>query len=124
MLEATLLEDVPGKLELVCKEVFGPVAILSKFSDFEQALHDVNDSDFGFQAGIFTRGLHKANRAWDVLDVGGVVIGDVPSWHVDHMPYGGVKDSGLGREGIRFAIEDMAEIRLLVLRRHKTPERN
>ena len=76
----------------------------------------VNDSVFGLQAGIFTRDLHKAMRAWDVLDVGGVVIGDVPSWRVDHMPYGGVKDSGLGREGIRFAIEDMTEIRMMVIR--------
>ena len=73
----------------------------------------MNDSAFGLQAGVFTRDLYKAQRAWDALEVGGVVIGDVPSWRVDHMPYGGVKDSGLGREGVRFAIEDMTEIRLL-----------
>ena len=76
----------------------------------------VNDSKFGLQAGVFTRDIHRAHRAWDRLEVGGVVIGDVPSFRVDHMPYGGVKDSGLGREGIRFAIEDMTEIRLLVVR--------
>ena len=69
-------------------------------ADFDTALRTVNDSVFGLQAGIFTRDLYKAQRAWDVLEVGGVVIGDVPSWRVDHMPYGGVKDSGLGREGI------------------------
>ena len=76
----------------------------------------MNNSTFGLQAGIFTRDLYKAQKAWDVLDVGGVVIGDVPSWRVDNMPYGDVKDSGLGREGVRFAMEDMSEIRLLVIR--------
>jgi acyl-CoA reductase-like NAD-dependent aldehyde dehydrogenase len=116
LLEATLLEDVPKDQTVVCQEAFGPVAILSSFSDFEAALAEVNDSVFGLQAGLFTRDLYRAQRAWDVLEVGGVVVGDVPSWRVDHMPYGGVKDSGLGREGIRFAIEDMTEIRLMVVR--------
>ena len=116
MLAATLLENVPEQALLCREEAFGPVAILSKFSDFDQALAQVNDSAFGLQAGIFTRDLYKAHKAWDTLEVGGVVIGDVPSWRVDHMPYGGVKDSGLGREGIRYAIEDMTEIRLLVVR--------
>jgi len=116
MLEATLLEDVPKTEDVVCKEAFGPVAVLSRFSDFDAALEAVNDSVFGLQAGIFTRDLYKMQRAWDVLEVGGVVIGDVPSWRVDHMPYGGVKESGLGREGIRFAMEDMSEVRLLVIR--------
>jgi acyl-CoA reductase-like NAD-dependent aldehyde dehydrogenase len=116
MLEATLLEDVHPSQDVVCREAFGPVAVLAPFSDFDAALEAVNDSDFGLQAGIFTRDLYKAQRAWDVLEVGGVVIGDVPSWRVDHMPYGGVKNSGLGREGIRFAIEDMTEIRLMVVR--------
>ncbi|MFC1889382.1 aldehyde dehydrogenase family protein [Thermodesulfobacteriota bacterium] len=116
MLEATLLEGVSRGEDLCAKEAFGPVAILSPFSDFDAALDEVNDSLFGLQAGIFTRDIYKAHRAWDELEVGGVVIGDVPSWRVDHMPYGGVKESGLGREGIRFAIEDMTEIRLLVLR--------
>ena len=97
-------------------EAFGPVAVLSRFRDFDEALAEVNDSVYGLQAGIFTRDLYKMQRAWDALEVGGVVIGDVPSWRVDHMPYGGVKDSGLGREGVRFAMEDMTEIRLLVLR--------
>ena len=99
-----------------CQEAFGPVAILSRFSDFDAALKTVNDSPFGLQAGIFTRDLYKAHRAWDELDVGAVIIGDVPSWRVDNMPYGGVKDSGLGREGVRFAIEDMTEVRLLAIR--------
>lgn len=118
MLEATLLEGVGRGLKIRDEEAFGPVAILSRFSDFEVALTEVNDSRFGLQAGIFTRDIHKAMRAWEVLEVGGVLIGDVPSYRVDNMPYGGVKDSGLGREGVKFAMEDMCEIRNLVIRRH------
>jgi acyl-CoA reductase-like NAD-dependent aldehyde dehydrogenase len=116
MLDATLLEDVPPGAEVSCQEAFGPVAVLSRFKDFDDALRAVNDSVFGLQAGIFTRDLYKAQRAWNVLEVGGVIIGDVPSYRVDSMPYGGVKESGLGREGVRFAMEDMTEIRLLVIR--------
>ena len=116
LLEATLLEDVPDDARVSCEEAFGPVALLSSFGDFDNALDRVNDSRFGLQAGIFTRDLYKAQRAWDRLEVGGVVIGDVPSYRVDNMPYGGVKESGLGREGIRFAIEDMTELRLMVVR--------
>lgn len=116
MLEATLLEDVPKYLRVCTEEAFGPVAVLSRFNSFDEALDQINDSTFGLQAGIFTRDIYKAHKAWDDLEVGGVVIGDVPSWRVDNMPYGGVKDSGLGREGIRFAMEDMSEPRLLVIR--------
>ncbi len=119
MLEATLLENVPKDQKVCTQEAFGPVAVLSRFNDFDKALNEVNDSTFGLQAGIFTRDLYKAHRAWDVLDVGGVIIGDVPSWRVDNMPYGGVKDSGLGREGVRFAMEDMTEIRNMVIRTTK-----
>jgi len=117
MLEATLLEGVGRKAALYAEEAFGPVAILSKFTNFKDALDEVNDSKFGLQTGVFTRDLYKMLEAWDHLDVGGVVIGDVPSYRVDNMPYGGVKDSGLGREGVRFAMEDMTEIRNLVIRR-------
>ena len=116
MLEATLLEDVPRDADVCAQEAFGPVALLTPFDDFDTALAEVNDSRFGLQAGIFTRDLFKAQRAWETLEVGGVVINDVPSFRVDHMPYGGVKDSGLGREGIRYAIEDMTEVRLLITR--------
>jgi acyl-CoA reductase-like NAD-dependent aldehyde dehydrogenase len=116
VLEATLLEDVPESCELVCNEAFGPVAVLSRFRDFGAALAQVNRSRFGLQAGVFTRDLYKAQQAWDELEVGAVLIGDVPSFRVDHMPYGGVKDSGLGREGLRFAIEEMTEMRMLVIR--------
>lgn len=117
MLEATLVENVDENLDLYKEEAFGPVAILSSFKDFDKALNEVNNSKFGLQAGIFTRDLYKMFKAWDVLEVGGVVIGDVPSYRVDNMPYGGVKDSGIGREGVKFAIEDMTEIRNLVIRR-------
>ncbi|AMG73727.1 aldehyde dehydrogenase family protein [Sphingopyxis granuli] len=117
MLEATLLENVDRKADAYREEAFGPLAILSKFTDWDDALAEVNDSKFGLQAGLFTRDLHKVLAAWDDLDVGGIVVNDVSSYRVDNMPYGGVKDSGLGREGIRFAMEDMTEIRNMVIRR-------
>lgn len=118
-LAATLLENV-GKQEKICRqEAFGPVAVLSSFHSFDAALAEVNDSKFGLQTGIFTRDINKAHKAWDELEVGGVVIGDIPSWRADQMPYGGVKDSGLGREGILYAMEDMSEIRLMVIREQK-----
>ena len=116
MLSATLLEDVPTDEPIWCREAFGPVAVLAGFDHFGEALAMVNDSAFGLQAGIFARDIYKINKAWDTLEVGGIVVGDVPSWRADQMPYGGIKDSGLGREGIQFAMEDMTEIRLLVMR--------
>jgi acyl-CoA reductase-like NAD-dependent aldehyde dehydrogenase len=116
MLDATLLENVPLDQELCVEEAFGPAAVLQKFSTWGDAISMVNDSKFGLQAGIFTRDFYKVQQAWDEMEVGGVVVGDVPSYRVDNMPYGGVKDSGIGREGIRFAMEDMTEIRNLVIR--------
>ena len=116
MLEAALLENVGKDQKIRNKEAFGPIAILDSFSDFDTVLNEINRSKFGLQAGIFTRDIYKAHKAWDVLEVGGVIIGDVPSWRVDHMPYGGVKESGLGREGIKYAIQDMTELRLMVIR--------
>ncbi|MCM2495164.1 aldehyde dehydrogenase family protein [Burkholderia glumae] len=117
MFEATLLEHVGREQDLYRKEAFGPVALLEPFEHFDEALARVNDSDFGLQAGVFTDSLAHAHRAWDELEVGGVVINDVPSFRVDNMPYGGVKDSGLGREGVRYAMEDMTEPRLMVIRK-------
>ena len=117
MIPASLFENVADDCALAAEEAFGPVAILESFTDFSAGLARINDSKFGLQAGIFTRDLYRSQQAWDELEVGGVIIGDVPSWRVDHMPYGGVKDSGLGREGIRWAIEDMTEVRLLAIRR-------
>ena len=114
--DATLLEGVPEDAAVSCREVFGPVAILEPFERFEDAIRRVNASAFGLQAGVFTRDLHHAMRAFNAMDVGAVVINDVPSVRVDAMPYGGVKDSGLGREGIRYAMEDMTERRLLLMK--------
>ena len=116
MMEATLIENVPRDAKLCREEIFGPVTVLSKFSSYVDALAEVNDSRFGLQAGVFTNDLRRAHKAWDTLDVGGVIINDVPSFRADHMPYGGVKQSGLGREGVRYAIADMTEERLMVIR--------
>ncbi len=116
MLEATVLEGVAPDQKVACLEAFGPVALLQRVNGFDEALEAVNASDFGLQAGVFTNDLHKAMRTWDELDVGGVLVNEVSSFRVDNMPYGGVKDSGLGREGIRYAIQDMTEERLLVIR--------
>jgi len=116
MLEPTLLEGVPRDEPLCAEEAFGPVALLESFSDFDDALRRVNDGEYGLQAGVFTDSLPHTLAAWDELEVGGVIVGDVPSFRVDNMPYGGVKGSGVGREGVRYAIQDMTEERLLVVR--------
>ncbi len=116
MLEATVMENVPKACDASAEEAFGTLSVLYPFDHFEEALEEVNNSRYGLQAGVFTRDIYKAHQAWNTLEVGGVVIGDVPSWRVDNMPYGGVKDSGLGREGIKYAIEDMTETRLMVIR--------
>ncbi|HEV7778393.1 MAG TPA: aldehyde dehydrogenase family protein [Luteibacter sp.] len=116
MLEATVLENVPSDARISRQEAFGPVALLGHFADFGEALARVNDSTFGLQAGVFTNDLGHTMRAWDELETGGVIVNDVPSFRVDNMPYGGVKSSGIGREGVRYAIEDMTEIRLMVIR--------
>jgi len=113
--DATFVENVPDELPLSCREVFGPVATLVPFTSFEKACERVNASRYGLQAGVFTKNLDSAFYAFNALEVGGVVINDAPSIRVDSMPYGGVKDSGLGREGIRYAIEEMTERRLMVL---------
>jgi len=116
MLQATVLENVPNDARLSCMEAFGPVTVLAKFDTFDEALHVVNASDYGLQAGVFTGKLDHAMRAWDTLVEGGVIVGDIPSFRVDNMPYGGTKLSGSGREGVRYAMEDMSEARLLVIR--------
>jgi acyl-CoA reductase-like NAD-dependent aldehyde dehydrogenase len=121
MVEPTLLESVPRDALIYEAEVFGPVATLEPFTDFDEAIRIVNDSRYGLQAGLFVRDITKIQKAWDELEVGGVIIGDVPSWRVDHMPYGGVKDSGIGREGVRFTMEELTEIRLLAIR--NTPQK-
>ena len=115
MYEPTVLVDVRADMRVSCAEVFAPVVVVAPFSDVEEALERVNDSDFGLQAGVFTSDLNHALRAFERLEVGGVVLNDVPTYRVDHMPYGGVKDSGFGREGLKYAIEEMTELKLLAV---------
>jgi acyl-CoA reductase-like NAD-dependent aldehyde dehydrogenase len=111
----TILTDVPREAMICREEAFAPVVIVDRVPSFEAALAAVNDSAYGLQTGVFTRRLDHAWRAFERLDVGGVIVNDVSTYRIDHMPYGGVKDSGLGREGLRWAIEDMTELRLMVL---------
>jgi acyl-CoA reductase-like NAD-dependent aldehyde dehydrogenase len=111
-----LLDRVPAEAAVWSEEVFAPLAVLRTYRDFDEALTIVNDSRFGLQAGVFTRDVEKIQKAFATLEVGAVIQGDMPSWRSDPMPYGGVKESGVGREGPRFAVEEMTEPRLLVLR--------
>ncbi|MEO1512992.1 MAG: aldehyde dehydrogenase family protein, partial [Planctomycetota bacterium] len=116
LVRGAVLAGVAPDARLACDEVFGPVTVLERFGSFDEALERVNDSDFGLQAGVFTRDIGRSHAAWDRLRVGAVLINEIPSWRVDPMPYGGVKDSGLGREGPRYAIEEMTERRMMVVR--------
>lgn len=115
VLHPAVLEEVPPDARVACEEVFGPVVLVSRFSTFDEALEKVNDSRFGLQAGLFTDSLSRVRRAWERLEVGGLIVGDYPTYRQDNMPYGGVKASGLGREGLLYAMEDYTEPRLLVL---------
>ncbi|HWH36429.1 MAG TPA: aldehyde dehydrogenase family protein [Candidatus Limnocylindrales bacterium] len=111
----TVLVDTPPQAQVCSNEAFAPLVVAFPFDDFGEAIRAVNDSFYGLQTGVFTNDLGHAWRAFNELEVGGVVINDIPTYRIDHMPYGGVKDSGLGREGLRWAIEDMTELRLMVL---------
>jgi acyl-CoA reductase-like NAD-dependent aldehyde dehydrogenase len=113
----TVLAGVPPDARVCAQEAFAPLVVLDTFADFRDAIAAVNASVYGLQAGVFTATLEHALIAFDLLEVGGVIVNDVPTWRVDHMPYGGVKDSGLGREGPRYTIEEMTEPRLLVINR-------
>ena len=115
MLEPTVLTSTQRSMRVNCQEVFAPVVTVEPYDKFEEAVDIVNDSPYGLQAGVFTRDSGLIFYAYDNLQVGGVMAGDVPSWRVDSMPYGGTKDSGVGREGLRYAIEDMTEEKLLVV---------
>jgi acyl-CoA reductase-like NAD-dependent aldehyde dehydrogenase len=103
-------------MRVCCQEVFGPVVVVERYGTLEQAIERVNDSIYGLQAGIYTRDLDKAFRAARRFEVGGVMINDIPTFRVDHMPYGGVKQSGTGREGPRYALEEMTEPKLICWR--------
>jgi acyl-CoA reductase-like NAD-dependent aldehyde dehydrogenase len=111
----TVLVNVDRRSAVCSEEAFAPLVVVSPFSDIEEAFARINDSRFGLQAGVFTNDLGHAWRAFEALEVGGVIINDVPTYRVDHMPYGGVKESGVGREGLRWSIDDMTELRIMVL---------
>jgi glyceraldehyde-3-phosphate dehydrogenase (NADP+) len=111
----TVLADVPLTAQVCSNEAFAPVVVVKPFATLDEAIDQVNDSMFGLQTGVFTNDLAGAWRAFGELEVGGVIVNDIPTYRIDHMPYGGVKDSGLGREGLRWAMEDMTEVRIMVL---------
>jgi len=115
VLEPAVLTHTKPEMKVSCQEVFAPVVVVDPYDDFADAIGRVNDSPYGLQAGVFTRDAKLLFKAFDELEVGGVIAGDISSFRIDHMPYGGVKDSGMGREGLRYAIEEMTEPRLLVL---------
>jgi len=115
MLEPTVLTGTRPEMRVNCQEIFAPVVTVEPYDRFDEALRVLNNSPYGLQAGVFTRDAKLLFQAYEELEVGAVVAGDVPSFRIDHMPYGGVKDSGLGREGLRYAIEEMTEPRLMVM---------
>lgn len=114
VLHPTVILEAGSKLKVCCQEVFGPIVVINQVKSVDEAIQQVNESRFGLQAGIYTEHVHTALHAADQLHVGGVMINDIPSFRVDHMPYGGVKESGIGREGIKYAIEEMTEMKLVV----------
>jgi glyceraldehyde-3-phosphate dehydrogenase (NADP+) len=114
--EPTLIANAKRTMKIVCEEAFAPVAVVTSFSTYRQAVEMVNDSVYGLQAGVFTKNIGRAFEAFEKLDVGGVIINDFPTFRMDNMPYGGVKLSGFGREGVRLAIEEMTERKVMVIK--------
>ena len=112
--DPTVLTNTKNSMKVCSLEIFGPVVTIEKYADFDEALTYINDSRYGLQAGVFTNSISEMNAAFRHLEVGGIMINDIPGFRVDHMPYGGVKDSGFGREGVKYSIHDMLEPRLLV----------
>ena len=111
----TVLTNVSPTMKVSCEEIFGPVVTVSRYQDFSEVLRRVNDSPYGLQAGIYTQNINRIFQAYRELEVGAVLANEIPTWRADHMPYGGVKDSGLGREGVRYAMQELTEPKLLVL---------
>lgn len=116
IVEPTVLLNVDPKQKVSCQEVFAPIVLINKVASVEEAIAYVNDSRYGLQAGIYTNDIFKALHAAEELEVGGVMINDIPTFRVDHMPYGGVKESGIGREGLKYAIEEMTEMKLISIK--------
>ena len=115
VVQPTVLSQVTAAMNVSCREVFGPLVTITPYREFDAALNAVNESDYGLQAGIFTDNIGRIFQAFEQLEVGGVLANEIPTFRADHMPYGGIKDSGIGREGVRYAIEDMTEPKLLVV---------
>jgi glyceraldehyde-3-phosphate dehydrogenase (NADP+) len=115
VLSPAILANVPVDAKVSCREIFGPVTVIAPYGTWDDALAQVNASDFGLQAGVFTHDVNRIFSAFQQLEVGGVIANDFPTLRVDHYPYGGVKDSGFGREGVRYAMEEMSEPRMLAL---------
>ena len=115
IVEPTILTGTRPEMKVNCQEIFGPVVTVEPYRNFDEALRRINNSNYGLQAGLFTRDVKLLFQAYEELEVGGLIAGDIPSFRIDQMPYGGVKDSGLGREGLRYAIEEMTEPKLLVM---------
>jgi len=117
--QPTVLDNAPEDCAAVCEEAFSPLAVLHRFDTFDEALSRLNRTRYGLQAGVFTQNLDRAMRAASVIEAGAVIINDIPTYRVDSMPYGGIKDSGFGREGLRYAIEAMTETKLIVINTKK-----
>ncbi len=115
ILQPTVLLNVKSEQKVSCQEVFAPIVSIMKFTSIQEAFDQVNDSKYGLQAGIYTDNIHVALQATQKLHVGGVIINDIPTFRLDHLPYGGVKESGMGREGLKYAIEEMTEMKLVVI---------
>lgn len=115
MVAPTVLANVSSTMKVSCEEIFGPVITVSRYQDFTEALHQVNNSPYGLQASVFTQNINRIFHAYQTLEMGAVLANEIPTWRADHMPYGGVKDSGLGREGVRYAMQELTEPKLLVL---------
>ena len=116
MIEPTVITDANPSLKVSCQEVFGPVVLVAPYKNMEEAIRLVNDSSYGLQAGVFTQNIQHILKAYESLEVGGVMINEYPMFRLDHMPYGGIKDSGFGREGVKYAMEEMTEIKLLAIK--------
>ncbi|MBI5892480.1 MAG: aldehyde dehydrogenase family protein, partial [Deltaproteobacteria bacterium] len=113
--EPTVLSNITQSMKVCSEEAFAPIVTVSQYDDFEEAVKSINNSKYGLQAGVFTRDIKNIFHAYNELQVGGVIINDIPTYRIDHMPYGGVKLSGFGREGVKYAINEMTEIKLLAL---------
>ena len=116
VMEATVLTHVSGTMKVCCEEIFGPVVTISPYTKLQEALDLMNDSPFGLQAGIFTKNIDAIYQAYASLEVGAVLVNEIPTFRADHMPYGGIKDSGLGREGVRYVIQELTEPKLLIVK--------